>query len=626
MKYQITNASISLGGNAILDEINFEITQSSHIGIVGKNGSGKTTLLNALIYNENLEEGLGEESFKITKIGTFTIGYLEQITFEDENTTLLEEIRTSFSELLIIEKKLDEYVEKMENNPSNQLISEYTNLLDRYAYLGGYTYQKEYETMLKKFGFTELDKKKKIATFSGGERTKIAFLKLLLEKPDILFLDEPTNHLDIEAIIWLENYLKNYKGAFVVVSHDRMFLNNITNTIYDISYKKVVKYTGNFEFYEKQKKENYERDLKNYERQQKEIARLRSLYEKFRYKPSKAAMAMSKLHMIERMDILEKPRRQNEKTFKMNLSKMEPSGKTVLTCKNLEVGYASSLTNVSFEILQGEKVGIIGANGTGKSTLLKTIQGLLKPLSGSITFGYHVKVGYFDQNLKMLDDEHTILEEFKCTFPNALDAEAKSALGAFLFSGEDTIKKVNVLSGGEKVRLQLCKILYDKPNFLILDEPTNHLDLIGKEQLETILEGYKGTILFVSHDRYFVKKIATKLIVFENNSAIYYPYTYLEYLEKRKNRETVHDTPKEKKETKFTKKNIQEEKNILKKLEKDIEKLEKGKKELGKKLEDPLIYQDYEKANHIQKEIERLNCEIQTLENEWESLANTIEL
>lgn len=625
MKYEIKNASISLGGNTILNEINFEITNTSHIGIVGPNGSGKTTLLKALIHNELLEEGMEDEPFKITKIGSFTIGFLEQITFPNENITLLEEIRNSFPDILTIERKLDEYVKKMTKDSSPKLIEEYTNLLEQYAYLGGYTYQKEYEIMLKKFGFTEKDKEKTIQNFSGGERTKLAFLKLLLLKPDILFLDEPTNHLDIEAIVWLENYLKNYKGAFVVVSHDRMFLNNITNTIYAISYKKVSKYKGNYEDYERQKKENYERDLKNYERQQKEIARLKSLYEKFRYKPSKASMAISKLHMIERMDILERPRKQNEKTFKMNLNKMEVSGKTVLACKDLKIGYNLVLAHLNLEILRGERVGIIGANGTGKSTLLKTIQGSIKKLGGSITFGYHVKMSYFDQNLKMNDDQHTVLEEFQSVYPKCLDSEAKSALGAFLFSGEEVNKNVNVLSGGEKVRLLLCIILYDKPNFLVLDEPTNHMDLVGKEQLEAILESYKGTILFVSHDRYFVRKMATKLIVFEDDSANYYPWNYDEYLEKRKESEKEDVTQKEATKNVKPKQNFQEEKKTLKKMEKEIEKLEMKKRELTKILEDPEVYQEYEKARRIASDLENIKKELQTLEMEWVTLAEKLE-
>lgn len=625
MKYVIKNAAISLNGNSILDEINIEILEKSHIGIVGKNGAGKTTLLNALIHNEMLEEGIEETPFSIQKIGTFTIGYLEQITFASTEITLLEEIRKSFPEIIAIEKKMEEYLKKMEINSSTEIITEYTSLLDRYEILGGYTYKKEYETMLKKFGFTEEDKTKKLKNFSGGEKTKLAFLKLLLQEPDILLLDEPTNHLDIEAIIWLENYLKNYKKAFVVVSHDRMFLDNIVNTIYDVSYKTTQKYVGNYSAFEHQKKENYERNLKNYERQQKEIKRLRELYEKFRYNPSKASMAMSKLHMIERMEKLEKPRKINEKTFKMNLTKMEPSGNMVLSCKDLEVGYDKTLAKLNLEINKGQKIAIIGANGTGKSTLLKTIEGLLKPLRGSISFGYHVNKAYFDQNLKMLDDNHTILEEFKQTYPNALEQEAKSALGAFLFSGEDTQKQVSVLSGGEKVRLLLCKILYSKPNFLLLDEPTNHMDLVGKERLESILEDYKGTILFVSHDRYFVKKIATDLIIFEQDNASVYHCNYEDYLEKKKN-ETKEETntknntivkpEKEKEKNKVDK----EKQTSLRKIEQQIEKLEKEKKELNEELLKEDIFTDYKKASGIKDNLTALEEKIQELEKAWEEM------
>lgn len=625
MKYVIKNAAISLNGNSILDEINIEITDKSHIGIVGKNGAGKTTLLNALIHNEMLEEGIEETPFLIQKIGTFTIGYLEQVSFTSEETTLLEEIRCAFPEIIAIERKMEEYLKKMETNSSEKIITEYTNLLDRYEVLGGYTYKKEYETMLKKFGFGEEEKMKKIKDFSGGERTKLAFLKLLLQEPDILLLDEPTNHLDIKAIIWLESYLKNYQKAFVVVSHDRMFLDNIVSTIYDISYKTTQKYVGNYSTYEHQKRENYERNLKNYERQQKEIKRLRELYEKFRYKPSKASMALSKLHMIERMEILEKPRKENEKTFKMNLNKMEPSGKVVLTCKDLVVGYQKPLAKLNLEINKGQKIAIIGANGTGKSTLLKTIEGLLKPLSGSISFGYHINMAYFDQNLKMLDEHHTILEEFKCTYPDALESEAKSALGAFLFSGEETKKRVNVLSGGEKVRLLLCKILYSKPNFLLLDEPTNHMDLIGKEKLENILESYKGTILFVSHDRYFVKKLATDLVVFENEGANVYHCNYTDYLEKRNNEIKEENLTKnilttKTKNPKEKNKDAKENQKELRKIEQKIEKLENEKKALNEELLKEDVFNDYKKASQINDHITKLNNEIQGLEKEWEKL------
>lgn len=617
MKYEIKNGSVFLNGNSILDEINFDITEKSHIGVVGKNGSGKTTLLKSLINNEMLDEGIEETSLFINKIGNFSIGYLEQVTFDNENTTLFEEIKKSFQEIIDLEKKIDTLVKKMETNSSLKFINEYTTCLERYETLGGYTYQKEYEIMLKKFGFTEEDKCKKISSFSGGERTKIAFLKLLLKKPDILFLDEPTNHLDIEAIVWLENYLKNYKKAFVVVSHDRMFLNNIANTIYNISNKRVIKYVGNYEDFERIRKENYEKNVKNYDLQQKEIKRLRTLYEKFRYKPSKASMALSQLRRIERMEKIDKPLRISEKTFKTNLNTMEPSGKTVCTLKNLEVGFTVPFFTLNLEILNGEKIGVIGANGSGKSTLLKTIFGILKPLHGNVSFGYHVRIGYFDQSLKMNQEEHTILEEFKSAFPNCLDNEARNALGAFLFTGEETNKKVSVLSGGEKVRLQLCKILYNKPNFLLLDEPTNHLDLVGKEQLESILQCYKGTILFVSHDRYFVKKIASKLIVFGETGASIFPYGYEEYVNKKKEKEI--EIPK----TNKIEKNTEKKSNpfaSLKKIENELEKLEKEKKLTLEEMYKKENFLDYIKQNEMQKNLNQIEEKLKLLEKNWEEL------
>ncbi len=628
MKYTIKNAAISLNGEPILTDINFEITDTSHIAIVGRNGAGKTTLLNALIHNEMLEEGFLEEKFEIHKIGTCTIGYLEQITFNDEKRTLIEEIKKCYPELLELEQKLEKLVKKLEENSSEKTIGEYTTALDRFELLGGYSYQKEYEIMLKKFGFSESDKEKSISSFSGGERTKIAFLKLLLGKQDILLLDEPTNHLDIKAIEWLENYLKDYKKAFIIVSHDRMFLNNTVNTIYDISYKKVTKYIGNYEVYEKQKKENYEKTLKDYERQQKEIERLNALYEKFRAKPTKAKMALAKLHMIERMDKIERPLKTNEKTFKTNLNKMQPSGKNVLSLKDLEVGYDHTLAKFSLEIMQGQKIGVIGANGTGKSTLLKTLAGLIKPIKGHISFGYHVHIGYFDQNLEMINNEHTLLEEFKASFPECLESDARSALGAFLFSGNDVAKKINVLSGGEKVRLQLCKILYQKPNFLILDEPTNHLDLIGKQQLESILTDYKGTILFVSHDRYFVKKIASALIVFDDFGAKFYPYDYETYKEKEKSLEKQSHIELQIIPTK-QKKNItnhtSDYKKELAKIDKEITKLEGEKKKWEKELYKEENYTDYQKINDLQQHIEEVEKKLSSLEKKWEETAKKLE-
>ena len=470
MKYKIKNGAIVLKGNAILDEVNFEINDGEHVGIVGRNGAGKTTLIKALIDNEMFESGLGYADFEIQKIGNFKIGYQSQITFDDENITLLDEIKKSFSELVRLENKIEEKVKSLEYDSSSKNVIEYSELLERYENLGGYTYKKEYEVMLYKFGFKEEEKERPISSFSGGERTKIAFIKLLLSKPDLLFLDEPTNHLDVDAIVWLEEYLKNYKGAFVIVSHDRMFLNNTVGIIYDISNKVLTRYVGDYEHYEKERRENYEKALKDYERQKKEIARLRELYEKFRYKPSKASMALSRLHAIERMEILDKPSKIDEKTFRMNLDKIEPSSKNVVILKNVSIGYPEKvLASITLDVQKGQRIGVIGANGTGKSTLIKTIAGVLKPLNGHVQYGFNVKVGYFDQTIEFSDVENTVLEEFLQSYPDISNTDARKVLGSFLFKGEDVFKKIKVLSGGEKVALLLCKLLYDKPNFLLLD-------------------------------------------------------------------------------------------------------------------------------------------------------------
>lgn len=629
MKYSIKNASISIDGNAILSYVNFEIKDKDHVGIVGKNGAGKTTLLRALIDNDLFEEGMEDEPFTIQKIGNFSIGYQSQITFQDESISLIDEVKNSFKGLIDIENRLDKLTEKMKKDQSEELITEYTHLLDRFQILGGYTYKKEYETMIKKFGFKEEDKIRALSSFSGGEKTKIAFIKLLLSKPDLLFLDEPTNHLDLDAIEWLEDYLKNYKGAFVLVSHDRMFLNNTVNVIYDVAYGRTTRYVGNYDFFEKKKEEDYERTLKDYERQQKEIKRLHDLYERFRNKPSKASMALSKLHMIEKMEIIDKPNPVDYRSFRISMDKVSPSAKRVLIAKNLEIGYDKTLAKLNFEVNSKDRIGIIGANGTGKSTLLKTLIDILKPKRGSITYGANVSLGYFDQTLAMENSKNTVLEEFEKAHPELLHEEARSALGAFLFRSEDVYKNVEVLSGGEKVRLSLCKILYDRPNLLVLDEPTNHMDIVGKKGLEDILKIYKGTIIFVSHDRYFVNKIATKLIVFDDGRATFYNCGYDEYLTKKRSEEktVVVEKIKEKKVTPIKeapKVNTYSAKKELNKIENEITALEKEKRVLTDELSDPNIYSNYLEAQKRDANIKALDEKLNILNEKWSRLVDEI--
>ena len=514
MNLKITNGSVEYGAETILEEINIEIKDKEKIAIIGRNGAGKSTLLKAIINNDLLTQGTGEEKFNIYKEGNPVIGYLKQMEFEDDQITMIDEILKVYKPITNLEQKIEQIVEKMQTDKSEELAKEYSKAMDRYEFLDGYTYKKEYETAINKFGFSSEDKSKKISEFSGGQRTKIAFIKLLLSKPDILLLDEPTNHLDIETIEWLEQYLKNYSKSVVIVSHDRMFLNKIVNKVYEIEYGVTTAYSGNYTFFEEQKKINYEKQLKDYEYQQKEIKHLNDIVTRFKYKPTKAKMAMSKLKQIERMVKIEAPNKYDLTTFKTNFIIEKQSGKDVLFAKDLEIGYDKTLQKISLNVYRGQKIGIIGENGIGKSTLLKTLVGIIPKISGEFEFGHNVQIGYFDQQMALLDSEKTVLEDFSEEFPNLTTTELRNSLAAFMFYGEDVFKKINMLSGGEKVRLQLCKILKKGPNLLILDEPTNHMDIIGKESLELLLKEYTGTIIFVSHDRFFVNKIADTLLIF----------------------------------------------------------------------------------------------------------------
>ena len=627
MNFRITNGSVSFGAETILEEINFEVKGKQKVAIVGRNGAGKSTLLNAIVNNEMLSEGIGEEKFNIYKEGSPKIGFLKQIDFEDDQITMLDEILKVYKEQIEIEQKLDRLVEKMQNDSSEELAKEYSKTRDRYEFLDGYTYKKEYETAIYKFGFSKEDMQKTLREFSGGQRTKIAFIKLLLSKPDILLLDEPTNHLDITTIEWLETYLKNYPKAVVIVSHDRMFLNKIVDKVYEIEYGSITEYSGNYDFFEKQKRVNYEKALKDYEFQQKEIKRLTAVIDRFRYKATKAKMAQSKLKQIERMVKLEEPNRYDLKSFNTNFELEKESGNNVLAVEDLEIGYNTALSKLSFKLYKGEKLGIIGSNGTGKSTLLKTLVGTIEKISGNFEFGHNVKIGYFDQQLLELNPDKTVFDEFAESFPKLTVTEVRNSLAAFMFYGEDVFKKICMLSGGEKVRLALCKILKTGPNVLILDEPTNHMDIIGKESLENMLLSYKGTLIFVSHDRFFVRKIANKILEFNKNKVKFYDFGYEEYLEK-KSAEIELEEKVEKKEKKTYINPLKEKDKLerkIKKIEDEISKKEEEIEKLKLELTKEEIYSDYVKVSEIQDKVNSLNVALEENMTEWESLTEELD-
>ena len=649
MNYRIVNGSISYGAETILEEINFEIKEKDKIAIVGRNGSGKSTLLNAIVDNSMFEEGIGEEKFNVYKQGNPIIGFLKQMEFEDSSKTLIEEILKVYEPILNLENKIVRLANEMQDNTNQKLIKEYTEALDKFNVIGGYTYKKEYEVALKKFGFTEEDKSKTMDQFSGGQRTKVAFLKLLLSKPDILLLDEPTNHLDITAIEWLENYLKNYTKSVVIVSHDRMFLDRIVNKVYEIEYATMTEYIGNYTEFERQKRINYEKQLKDYEYQQTEIKRLQAIADRFRYKPTKAKMALSKLKKIEQMQIIEEPNKYDLKTFHLNFNIKMESGKSVLTVKDLEIGYGKPIQKVSFNLYKGQKLAIIGENGIGKSTLLKTLNGNIPKIDGSFEYGYHVDRQYFDQQIEFKNPENTVFDDFYETFPELTTTQIRTILGTFLFSGEDVFKKIKVLSGGERARLQLCKIFKKGPNLLLLDEPTNHMDIIGKESLESILKEYKGTLIFVSHDRYFVNKIADSLLVFKPGNVTFFDGTYEEYEEKYREYEgdvsymqesNNLTNPKPLKDEKysheklensksnnqyFINKEIKKAKAKIEKLEQEINKLEDEIANLKQEMSKEEYSTDYLKLKDLQEEIDKINATIEEKMTEWDELNEMVD-
>lgn len=532
MLYQISNGAVAFGDDVILHSIDFEIRNTEKIAIVGRNGCGKTTLLKLISGEVEMEKLDSDESAFIAKAGNPEIGYLKQIAFDDPDVTLEQEVCKCFVKMDERKAELARAAAELEHDYSDEKVARYTAMEEAFKDDGGYYYEKEYEVMIRKFGFSDDERKKPIRDFSGGQQTKIAFIKLLLSKPDILLLDEPTNHLDVTTIEWLEGYLKSYPKAVVVVSHDRMFLDNVVDVVYEIEYGTARRYPGNYTNFIAHKKENYDKQMKDHIAQQKEIERLQRMVTRFKGKPTKTSMAQSKQKAIDRMVIIEAPDKYDNKTFHANFQPEKETGNDVLYTSELAIGYDHPLSVVSLDLKRGEKLGILGGNGLGKSTFLKTIVGKIPALSGEYRFGTNVQIGYFDQQMAMYTSNKTVLDDFWDEYPNLTETEARNALGAFLFSGDDVFKNVNMLSGGEKVRLALCKILKTRPNVLVLDEPTNHMDIVGKETLESMLKDYKGTLIFVSHDRYFVKKVATQLLVFEDGTTNLYQFGYEQYQEK----------------------------------------------------------------------------------------------
>lgn len=626
MRIEIINGSVEYDGNTVLSEINFSVSDKEKIALVGRNGSGKTSILKCISGEVPLVSGTGDEKFSFSISGAPKIGYLQQVSLNDE-LTLRQEILSAYKDVVGLENKLQNLLDKMSENPSDENVGAYSRAMERFENIGGYLYKKEYLTAVSKFGFSAEDLDKKLSCFSGGQRTKIALMKLLLEKPDVLLLDEPTNHLDIAAVEWLEGYLKNYKNSVVIVSHDRMFLDRIVGVVYEIEYGVTTRYKGNYTAFLAQKQQAYDKALKDAKWKSAEIDRLRKIVERFRYKATKAAMAQSKLKEIERIGTVETPRRFDTSTFASSFQPEYESVRDALFVKDLVFGYDKPLGEISLAVERGQKIGVIGSNGTGKSTLLKTITGLIPPLSGDVRFGVKTRVGYFDQTIAATKSELSVLEDFRAEFPELNDGEIRKTLGGFLLSGDDVFKCVKDLSGGEKVRLALSKIFRRRPNFLILDEPTNHMDIIGKETLEKLLMDFSGTVIVVSHDRYLINRVAKSLIVFENGGVRYFDGTFDEYEEKEK--ETAEEVAKEKPEkTKKTggeryveSKEEARRKHRVEFLEKKITALEEELSRAQAKLDDETVNTDYKKVMAVEEEIKTIEEKLDPLITEWTELS-----
>lgn len=502
MLYQIIDGTLAAGSEILLEHFDFEIKGRDRIAVVGPNGAGKTTLLRLIAGELTLERDDRRQMSGVRLARNVTIGMLSQQAFTETDRTVEEEIMA---------------------------ICPARDTWDRERF----DFEQEYDRIFTGFGFTKPDKQKKLSEFSGGEQTKIAMIRLLLMQPDILLLDEPTNHLDMETVEWLETYLSSYPKAVVMVSHDRFFLDRTAEIVYELTGKKLVRYVGNYTEYRRQKYKKIEIQKKLYEQQQAEIDRLEALIERFKHKPKKAAFARSKKKVLERMEKLPKPDRLEEHLFTGDLLPAVPGSKWVLETEKLQPGYDRPLLELSLRIRKGQKIGIIGSNGAGKSTFLKTVAGILPPFKGKCQTGMNIQMGYFDQQTAALDSEESVLAHFHRLFPAMIEKEARQYLAAYLFEGADVCKKVGQLSGGEKSRLVLAEILGSRPNFLVLDEPTNHMDIPAKETLESAFKAYRGTMLFVSHDRYFIEQVADALLIFENGKASYYPFGYRHYLERK---------------------------------------------------------------------------------------------
>lgn len=634
---QVNQLAKSFGADPILTNIKLEVQTRDRIALVGRNGAGKSTLLKIIAGHMAYDSG------EIIKPKEVTIGYLAQNTGLESELSIWDEMLTVFSHLQKQEKQLRSLEEQMadpdilsNSDAYERVLKDYDKLQVDFKENGGYQYEADIRSILHGLNFSSLGYDTKISSLSGGQRTRLALGKLLLTKPDILILDEPTNHLDIETLSWLEQYLQGYSGAILIVSHDRYFLDKVVSQVYEISRHQIRKYPGNYSSYLDQKAANFEKEMKQFEKQQEEIAKLQDFIQRNLARASTTKRAQSRRKQLARMDVMDRPLG-DEKSASFGFDIERQSGNEVLNIHSLAIGYEEKVSeNISMRLARGDSIALVGPNGIGKSTLLKTIIKKIPSFSGEIQYGSNVTIGYYDQEQAELTSNKRVLNELWDEYPLKPEKEIRTILGNFLFSGDDVLKTVSTLSGGEKARLALAKLMMQKSNFLILDEPTNHLDLDSKEILENALIDYPGTILFVSHDRYFINRITTKVVELSGSGATEYLGDYDYYVEKKQEQEellalneqvdTTASLPVKQDKNNYqldkeAKKLERQRKRRMEEIEEQIEALETVIDANDQLLCDPNVYQDHEKVMEITNETDGAKAKLEELMEEWTLLA-----
>ncbi|WP_413481923.1 ABC-F family ATP-binding cassette domain-containing protein [Mammaliicoccus vitulinus] len=635
---QINKLEKSFDGDVIFSDVDFEVKTGERIAIVGRNGAGKTTLMKVIAGVESYDAG------HISKGKQVSMGYLTQQMSLDSDDTVMNEMRKPFEHVITIEEKmksltdwLSQHVDDYDNNTYQEKLSQYESLSNQFEVMGGYHYESKIKTVLTGLNFVESDFDRQIQSFSGGQKTRLSMAQMLLSEPDLLLLDEPTNHLDMDTTEWLENYLAHFKGAIVIISHDRYFLDKIVNQVYDVALGSVKKYVGNYSKFLKERDAHYEKVMAEYERQQSEIKKLETFVEKNITRASTSGMAKSRRKVLERMERIDKPRL-DAKSAQISFEINRATGEDVLKVNNLAIGYSKSITSaINLEIKRHDRIAIIGPNGIGKSTLIKTIAQKIPALSGDITFGSNIQIGYYDQKQAEFKSNMTVLDYVWNQYSHMPEKDIRTILGRFLFTQEEVKKIINDLSGGEKARLQLALLMLEKNNVLILDEPTNHLDIDSKEMLEQALQNYEGTLLFVSHDRYFINELANKVfhITQEGNELFQGDYQY--YLEKLEQREAISNYEQNESTSTQTAKddnfytNQKQLKKEKRKLERQLEEIENNISTYEEQISNyehqltlPEIFNDIEKSNeinHLRIEAERL---LEESMEKWEEIESKL--